>query len=135
MDAGQHPALIVEHDGLPSLTLVLPASLGNDQALHGLARAIGQVRTDLADRARLLQRRAGECAASGDLLGQALCRGQLLASEHAASAIDEGIVGAFGLWDQYEREIHRAGHIAGDGAGQHEPARPGGQGGGRAARP
>jgi hypothetical protein len=135
MDAEQHPALIAAHDELPSLTLVLPAGLGKDQALPGLVQAIGQVRTDLAARARLFQQRAGECAASGDLPGQALCRGQVLASEHAASAIDEGIVGAFGLWEQYEREIHPAGHIAGDGAAQHEPSRPGSESGGRAATP
>ncbi len=127
MDAKQHPALMAEHDALPSLALVLPAGLSKDQALQGLVQAIGQVRTDLAERVSRFQQRGEECAASGDQLSQALCRGQVLASEHAAAAIDEGIVGAFGLWEQYEREIHRAGQIAGDGAGQHEPSRPGGQ--------
>ncbi len=108
MDTEQHPALIVEHDDLPSLTLVLPGDLGKDQALRGLVQAIGQVRTDLAERVSRFQQRVEDCAAGGDRLGQALCRGQVLAGEHAASAIDEGIIGVFYLWDQYEREIRRA---------------------------
>ncbi len=107
MDAEQHPALIVEHDDLLSLTLVLRGDLGKDQTLQGLVQAIGQVRTELSERVSRFQQRVEECAASGDQLGQALCRGQVLASEHAASAIDEGIVGVFDLWGEYEREAHR----------------------------
>lgn len=126
MKADQHPALIVDYDDLPSLTLVLPGSLGKDQTLHGLVQAIRQVRTDLVARARQFQQRVEECAASGDQLRQALCRGQVLASEHAAAAIDEGIVGVFDIWGQYEREIERARQIDGedDSDGEHEPSGP-----------
>ncbi len=125
MNTEQHPALITERDELPSPTLVLPGDLGKDQALTGLVQAIGQVRTDLAARVRLFQRRVQEFAASGDQLGQALCRGQVLAGEHAAATIDEGIVVAFNLWDQYEREIRQAAQIA--GSGERMPSNPGGQ--------
>jgi hypothetical protein len=116
MGTEQHPALIVEHDDLPSLTLVLPGDLGKDQALKGLVQAIRQVRTDLAEQVSRFQQRVEECAANGDRLGQALWRGQVLASEHAASALDEGIIGAFDLWDQYESGIQRAGRIASEAA-------------------
>jgi hypothetical protein len=122
MNTKHHPALITEHDELPSLTLVLPSNLSKDQALTGLVQAIRKVRTDLAARVQLFQQRVHECAASGDQLGQALCRGQVLAGEHGAAAIDEGIVGAFDLWDQYEREIQEAARIADDG--EHKPSSP-----------
>jgi hypothetical protein len=121
MNTGKHPALITERDELPSLTLVLPSGLSKDQALTGLVQAIRQVRTELAARVRLFQQRVHECAASGDQLGQALCRGQVLAGEHAAAAIDEQITGAFGLWDQYERQIQQAAQTA----GERKPPSPG----------
>ncbi len=124
MNTEQHPALITERDELPNLALVLPSDLSKDQALTGLVQAIRQVRTDLAARVRLFQQRVRECAASGDELGRALCRGQVLAGEHAAAAIDEGIVGAFDLWDQYERQIQEASQMAGDS--EHKPSSPGG---------
>jgi predicted transcriptional regulator len=114
MNAEEHPALITDHDGLPTLTLILPRHLGKVQILQGLVQAIGQVRSDLAARACRFQRRVQECAASGDRLGQALCRGQVLGGEHAASAIDEEIIGIFDLWDQYEDDIPQAGHSTGD---------------------
>jgi hypothetical protein len=106
--AGQHPALITDHDSPPTLTLVLPPSLAKDQVLAGLATAIGQVRADLAARAQLFQHRVEQNAAAGNQLAQALCRGQVIAGEHAAATIDEAIVCAFGLWDQYEAQLSTA---------------------------
>lgn len=101
MNAAQHPVLKAEHDDLPSLTLVLPRRLDRDQTLNALVEAIGQVRTGLAARAWLLRQLEEDCAADGDPLRQALCRGQALGSEHAAATIDEAIISVFGLWDQY----------------------------------
>jgi hypothetical protein len=46
--------------------------------------------------------RAAEYAASGDLLRQALCRGQALGAKCAMATLDEEIVEAFDLWQQYE---------------------------------
>jgi hypothetical protein len=102
MNGDQHPALSTDHDTLPTLTLVLPPGLGKDQILASLAEAIGQVRTDVAARAHLFQRRGQEYAARGDQLEQALCRGQALGGEHAAATLDEAIIGVFDLWDQYQ---------------------------------
>jgi hypothetical protein len=48
------------------------------------------------------QHHVQECVASGDKLGQALCRGQVIGGEHAAVAIDEEIIGLFDLWEQYD---------------------------------
>lgn len=108
MNSGQHPALITDHDSLPTLTLVLPPDLDRDDILIGLAAAIAQVRLDLATRIRQFQHRVEECATAGDELRQALCRGQVLGSEHAAAAIDETIIAAFDLWNQYEAQLSAA---------------------------
>ena len=102
MNADQHPALITGHTVLPTLTLILPTGLDGDQILQGLVQAIEQARTDLAARVDLFQHRVQECAASGDKLSQALCRGQVIGGEHAAMALDEEIIGQFDLWDQYD---------------------------------
>lgn len=102
MKTDQHPILNVEHDDLPSLTLVLPRRLDRDQTLKALVEAIGQARTDLVSRAWLCRRLEEDCAADGEPLRQALCRGQALGGEHAAATIDEAIIGVFGLWDQYK---------------------------------
>ena len=88
-----------------SLVLVLPRGLGTDQAARGIAQVIGQVRTNLTLRALQFQQHAASRAAAGDTAGEALCRGQALASDHAAGTLDEAIVEVFGLWDQYERQI------------------------------
>jgi hypothetical protein len=109
MNADQHPALITAHDDPPSLTLVLPGDLDHDQILAGLVQAISEVRTNLAVRVRQSQQGVERCAACGDQLGQALCRGQVLAHDHDASAIDEAIIEVFGLWPQYETQLqHQA---------------------------
>jgi hypothetical protein len=101
MNADQHPALSADPGDPPSLTLVLPAGLGTDQTLKGLAQAIGKARTDLAARAWRFRRLERDCAASGDQIRQALCRGQVRGAEHAAALIDEAVIEVFGLWDQY----------------------------------
>lgn len=100
MSTDQHPALNAGHDDLPRLTLLLPRRLDKDQTLTGLAEAIGQARTMLAERARLFREMEENCAFH-ELLRRELFRGQALAGEHAAATIDEAIIGVFGLWDQY----------------------------------
>ena len=107
MNTDQHPALITKHDDPPSLTLVLPDDLDNDQVLKGLAQAIGEFRTDLAAQVQRFQQIVERDAARGDQLGQALGRGQVLAYGHAASVLDEAIVTVFDLWPQYETQLHR----------------------------
>jgi len=110
MNTGQHPAPPPGGSDVPALTLVLPPGLVNDQVLAGLAETIAQVRTQLAARAQLFHHRAGQNAASGGQLGQALCRGEALGSEHAVAAIDEAIVEMFGLWQQYEAQLSATGN-------------------------
>lgn len=107
MNADRHPALRTEHDDPPSLTLVLPGDLDNDQVLKGLAQAIGEFRTGLAAQVRRFQQLAEEHAARGDQLRQALCRGQVLAYGHDASTLDEAIVTVFDLWPQYQAQLDR----------------------------
>jgi hypothetical protein len=116
--ADQLLALSVDRGEMPGLTLVLPAGLGKDRLLAGLAEAIASARATIAGRARLFRRRTGECAASGDPLGQVLCQGQVLAGEEAAATIDEALVETFELWDQYEAQLGQ--HTSRDdtGAGQ-----------------
>lgn len=111
MNADQRPALIAgPDDDLPSsLRLVLPTGLDRDQTLRGLVQAIQDVRTRLAAHAKQFQRLAGESAASGCQLRQALYRGQALANADAASAIDKSIIGVFGLWDPWSRGRRRLG--------------------------
>src|ERR1017187_6341616 len=107
MNTDQHPALFTKHDDPPSLTLVLPGDLGNDQVLKGLAQAIGEFRTDLAARVQRFQQLVERDAARGDQLSQALCRGQVLAYGEAASVLDEAIIAVFDLWPQYQRQLDR----------------------------
>jgi hypothetical protein len=66
-----------------------------------------------ARRAPLFQLWVEKWAACDDQVSQALCSGQVTASNSAASYIDEAIVAAFDLWDQYEaarRPGRRGGH-------------------------
>lgn len=119
MNPDQHPALATDRDPPQTLTLILPTRLSKDQTLARLVQAIGQVRSDIADRAELLHQQAEQAAARGDTLNQALCHGQVIAGDHAAAAIDEEIVGLFDLWDQYP--CHTTGGTA--DASQH-PASP-----------
>jgi hypothetical protein len=109
MTTDQHPALSAEPGELPTLTLVLPAGLTSGQALTGLTQAIAHVRGELAARTRQFQHLAAGYATRSDQHTQALCRGQALGSEHAASAIDEAIIEIFDLWPQYEAQLqHQA---------------------------
>jgi hypothetical protein len=88
----------------PRLTLVLPGHLEHDSVLQGLVRAIEETRTGVAGRVQLFLRLEECYAANGNQLRQALCRGQALAGEHAAAALDEAIVETFDLWHQYEAQ-------------------------------
>jgi hypothetical protein len=97
MTADQHPALITEDSGLPSLTLVLPGDAG--QVLTGLALAISKTRQTMAGWVEAFRRRRVGCAASGGQLGQAMARGQVVTGEHVIDHLDENIAGVFGLWD------------------------------------
>jgi hypothetical protein len=105
-----HPALITEDGDLPSLTLLLLGDLDADQTLNGLTRAISQTRAVMTSWVRQAQRRLIECAANGDQLGQALCRGRVLTGEHVIAHLDESIIEEFGLWDQYEAQAPVPGH-------------------------
>ena len=107
MNTDEHPALFTKHYDPPSLTLVLPGDLDNDQVLKGLAQAIGEFRTNLAAQVQRSQQIVERDVARGDQLGQALGRGQVLAYGHAASVIDEAIIEVFDLWPQYETQLHR----------------------------
>jgi hypothetical protein len=101
MNADQHPVLAADHGDLPTLTLVFPGGLDAGQVLDGLARAIGEVRAGLAARDRQFQQLEREYAERGNQFGKALCRGQALGCQRAATAIDEAIIEVFGLWEQY----------------------------------
>jgi len=103
----QHPALITEDSGLPSLTLVLPGNA--DQVLTDLALAISKTHQTMAGWVEAFRRRRDECAASGDQLGQAMARGQVVTGEHVIDHLDENIVEVFGLWDQYDAQVPRPG--------------------------
>jgi hypothetical protein len=125
MTTDQHPALIVDTGTLPTLTLVLPEDLGRDEVLQGLVQAIGQVRDDLAKRMTRFQQLVQTHHADGDEVRLALCRGQVLSSEHAASSIDESIIGVFDLWDQYEAQDPSPGHETAEDAEPREPSAEG----------
>jgi hypothetical protein len=101
MNDDQHPVLAADHNDLPTLTLVLPSDLDTSQVLEGLTRAISEVRADLAARDRQFQQLEGEYAERGNQFGKALCRGQALGCQRAATALDEAIIEHFDLWDQY----------------------------------
>ncbi len=107
MNTDEHPALFTKHYEPPSLTLVLPGDLDNDQVVKGLAQAIGEFRTDLAARVQRFQQIVERDAVRGDQLGQALGRGQVLAYGEAASVLDEAIVTVFDLWPQYQTQLDR----------------------------
>jgi len=92
-------------DDPPSLTLVLPPGLGAHETLHGLAEAVSRTRADMVRWLELFRQRARACAARGDKLGEARCRGQILAAEHIIGHLDENLVEAFSLWDQYDQQI------------------------------
>jgi hypothetical protein len=102
--ADEHPALRTEHSDLPNVTLVLPAHLDADQALRGLLTSIEQTRDGLLSWARRFRQLEKGYAASGDRLCQAQCRGQSLGPEHAAGMLDQEIIEAFDLWQQYEAQ-------------------------------
>jgi hypothetical protein len=105
MKADEHPALSAEHDDVPGLTLVLPSHLDTSRAVQGLVASIEQARTGLAARLRRFRQLEARYAASGDDVRQALCRGQALGTEHAAAALDEEIIQAFDLWQQYDAQV------------------------------
>ena len=109
----RHPALDQNSPDLPSLTLVLPD--GTEQLTADLAWAICQTRASMVTWAQWSQRQRDECATSHDLLGQAAARGQMLAAEHVIAHLDESLVEAFDLWDQYERQIPPPGGSPGPG--------------------
>lgn len=98
-----HPALIIDHQGLPGLTLALPDGLEPGPLAGGLLKAFRQTRVALASRFLVFNMRAAEYAAGGDMLRQALCRGQALGAKCAMTTLDEEIIEAFGLWPQYEQ--------------------------------
>jgi hypothetical protein len=104
MNADEHPALRTECANLYSLTLVLPEHLEQDQLLQGLVMAIVQIRTGLAWHSQFFEALQNNCAIRRDQVRQALCRGQALAYEQAATIIDEAIVEVFDLWGQYDAQ-------------------------------
>jgi hypothetical protein len=101
MNADQHPVLKADHDDLPTLTLVFPSGLDASQVLEGLARAISDVYAELAARDWQFQQLEEEYAQRGNQFGKALCRGQALGCQRAATALGEAIIEVFDLWDQY----------------------------------
>jgi hypothetical protein len=102
---GTAPAVSRDLDPALPVIMVLPHGLSTDQTARGIAEVIGQVRTDLTLRALQFRQHAASRATTGDAAGEALCRGQALASDHAAGTLDEAIAEVFSLWDQYERQI------------------------------
>jgi hypothetical protein len=114
INADEHPALSAGHDDVPGLSLVLPDHLGSSRTLQGLVASIEQARAGLADRVRRFRQLEASYAASGDRVRQALCRGQALGAGHAAAALDEEIIQAFDLWQQYDVRIPGPGN-GGDG--------------------
>jgi hypothetical protein len=96
------PALADEDYIVPVLTLVLPAGMNPSPMLDGFMKSVIEARISLASRVRLFDRRAAEHAASGDLMRQALCRGHAFGAKSAIATLDEEIVEAFDLWQQYE---------------------------------
>jgi hypothetical protein len=99
-----HPALDTEPEEISHLTLVLPEHLSKEETLAGLAKAIGEVRTTLARRARRAQQLLEEFALEGDQLNQARHRGRMEAVTEAVDFIDEEITAAFDLFDQVEAQ-------------------------------
>jgi hypothetical protein len=110
MNAEEHPALSAGHDDVPGLNLVLPGDLDASRALQGLVASIEQARAGLAGRVRRFRQLEEGYAASGDRVRQALCRGQALGSGHAAAALDEEIIQAFDMWQQYDAQAPGTGN-------------------------
>jgi hypothetical protein len=104
-DEEDHPALIIGHHDVPSLTFTLPAGMNAGPMLDGFMKSVIEARRSLACRVLQFERLTKDHAASGDLLRQALCRGQALGAQHAISTLDEEIVEAFYLWQQYEVQV------------------------------
>lgn len=117
-----HSALDTEPQEVSRLTLVLPEHLSKDATLAGLAKAIGEVRTTLARRARRAQQLLEDFAAAGDQLNQARHHGRMEAVTEAVDFIDEEITTAFNLFDQLEAQAPPPHEHAG---GQVEPATEG----------
>jgi hypothetical protein len=105
INADEHPALTAGHDDVPGLSLVLPEHLDSSRTLQGLVASIEQARAGLADRVRRFRQLESGYAASGDRVRQALCRGQALGAGHASAALDEEIIQAFDLGQQYDVQI------------------------------
>jgi hypothetical protein len=105
VNAEEHPALSAGHDDVPGLMLALPGHLDASRALQGLVASIEQARAGLAGRVRRFRQLEEGYASSGDRMRQALCRGQALGAGHAAAALDEEIIQAFDLWQQYDAQV------------------------------
>jgi hypothetical protein len=105
MNAEEHPALSAGHDDVPGLMLVLPGHLDASRALQSLVVSIEQARASLAGRVRRFRQLEQGYAANGDRVRQALCRGQALGAGHAAATLDEEIIQAFDLWQQYDAQV------------------------------
>jgi hypothetical protein len=120
MNAQQPPAADGDHVEPYALTLVLPEHLDRDQMLRGLVEAIGQIRVALANRTCLFRNWEDRWAAHGDQIRQSLCHGESLATEDAVLIIDEAIIEAFGLWEQFEAQM--PGLIPGPGVRAEPPA-------------
>jgi hypothetical protein len=86
---------------------------------------IEQARAGLADRARRFRQLEVGYAASGDRVRQALCRGQALGAGHAAAALDEEIIQASGLWQQYDIQNSGPGSAGGGPPRALDPAERG----------
>jgi len=105
MNTEQPSAADRDHGELYTLTLVLPGHLDRDQMLRGLVEAIAQVRVVLANRACLFRNSEASWAADGDQIRQTQCHGEALATEEAVATIDEAIIEAFDLWEQYDAQV------------------------------
>jgi hypothetical protein len=112
INTDEHPALTTGHNDVPGLSLMLPDHLDSSRTLQGLVASIEQARAGLADRVRRFRQLEAGYAASGDRVRQAMCRGQALGAGHAAAALDEEIIQAFDLWQQYDIQIPGLGSAA-----------------------
>ena len=93
--------------------------------MQGLVALIEQARAGLAGRVRRFRQLEAGCAASGDRVCQALCRGQALGSGHAAAALDEEIIQAFDMWQHHDAQVPGTGN-----GGDRPAAASGGNGAG-----
>jgi hypothetical protein len=102
-----------------------PGHLNASQALQGLLRSAGQTRDGLTIWVRRFRQLEEGYAAPGDRLRQALCRGQALGAEHTAAMLDEEIIEAFGLWQQYEAQVPGPGNGSDRSAAPPQPGSAG----------